>query len=647
MRRKIIVALVLLFSLVSVGAVVASWYVAVATDQLGNLVELHEVEGLRRNLVIGMQTVQSDLYTAHTPMARKLDAIVANVRDLDDAADECSSCHHRPELETQLTEVRVLIRDYKAALSYYITASANREHVARLEREAVAIGTQILQRTATMSHQASETLERITAQAISKINQVRIILSITVGLTIALCIGVSLYLVRSVTDPIGRLVGATRVLASGNLSHRIEDVKEAEFGELATHFNAMGTALEESYRRLEAANEDLRREIKERKQAEKEREELQAQLLHAQKMEALGTLSAGIAHEFGNSVQIIQGCVDILTANPIAEDAGRREIEMIGDATERCGDLTRRILTFGSKVETRSRPIDINEQMRRMETILDRTLPETIEIQVSLDEGIVPVAADPAQIEHVLLNLALNARDAMPEGGTLRMETARDDTEGEAGEWVLLRVVDTGHGMDEATVQQIFDPFFTTKEVGSGTGLGLATVYGIVRGCGGQVSCKSEPRRGTSFEIRLPGMPGASAAGEAGGTSTKAAHRGNETILLVDDEAFLLKVMRSNLEAHGYVIHTADSGEKAVEFFKEHSHEIQLVILDLGMPGMGGRTCLEKLLEIDSDARIIISSGYSAAGEREEMMESGARGFLVKPSGLPEILSKIDAVLSA
>jgi signal transduction histidine kinase/CheY-like chemotaxis protein len=647
MRRKIILALALLFTIISIGGIAASWYVSVATEELRNLVEMHEVEGLRRNLVISLQAVQSDLYTAHTALERNLDGIVSNVKTLDAAADECASCHHPPELETKLMEVMELIEEYKIALSHYITASANRERRIQLEIEAASIGEEILQRTSSMSKAASATLDEITTGAISKINKVRIVLFVMMALVTGLCIGVSSYLVRSITNPISRLVGATRTIAAGDFGHRVEDVKEVEFGELASHFNAMSAALEESYERLKSANENLQREINERKEIEKQSEELQAQLLHAQKLEALGTLSAGIAHEFGNSLQIIQSCVEILIANSGDGGTGQREIEMIGEAAQRGADLTRRILTFGSKVESRLFPIDLNKQVRRVKTILDRTLPETIEIQMSLADDLASVDGDPAQIEHVLLNLAVNSRDAMPDGGILRMETARHEADSRGREWVLLRVSDTGHGMNDETVQQAFNPFFTTKAVGAGTGLGLSMVYGIVKGHGGRVNCESEVGRGTSFEILLPGLPGRIAAVEAEETPAKAIRRGNEGLLLVDDEVFLLNVMRANLERHGYVIHTADSGERAVEFFEQHGHEVELVILDIGMPGMGGRACLEKLLEIDPDVKVIVSSGYGAQGEKEELLKAGANGFLPKPSQLSDILAEIDAVLSA
>jgi signal transduction histidine kinase/CheY-like chemotaxis protein len=590
-------------------------------------------------------------------MAPRLDTIVVNVAELDEAAEECASCHHRPQIERELDEILELIEDYKTDLSFYITASANAERIESIELEAAAVGHQILERTERMSANASATLAQITEKAVTRINNVRIILFVTLAVAIALGGVISSYLVRSVTHPIRRLVGATRILASGGLGHRLEDEGEGEFRELARHFNAMSSALEESYEDLKAANVDLHREVSERKQAEEEREDLQRQLLHGQKIEALGTISAGIAHEFGNFLQVIQGSVERLTSEAEAEGTSHRELDMIDNAVRRGAELSRHLLTFGAKVESKLLPIDLNERIRRVRPILERTLPKGIEIETSLSEEILPVEADAAQIEQVLLNLAVNSRDAMPDGGVLRIETHCED-EGdraletspaaEADGWVVMRVSDTGHGMDEETVQQVFDPFFTTKEVGVGTGLGLSTVYGIVTGCGGRIRCTSEVGRGTVFEIHLPVLSGTTAApGPEAMPPERKTRRGDETVLLVDDEVVMREVMRENLEGYGYRVHTAGSGEQALEVFRERGDEIDVVILDIGMAGMGGRACLDKLLEIDPETRVIISTGYGARRDQKEAMQAGARGFLVKPSPISEILSTLEAVLNA
>jgi CheY-like chemotaxis protein len=352
---------------------------------------------------------------------------------------------------------------------------------------------------------------------------------------------------------------------------------------------------------------------------------------------------------------VIQGCVERIAAKAGTKGESQWELDTIGNAVQRGAELSRRLLTFGSKVESRPAPIDMNQRVRDVRPILEQTLPRAIEIEISLNDDIPPVKADAAQLEQVLLNLAVNARDAMPNGGELRIETDRSDMDGrrletrasgDDGEWVVLRVSDTGQGMDDATVRQIFDPFFTTKAVGVGTGLGLSTVYGIVTGHGGRITCKSEVGRGTTFVICLPGISGGAPVVEREVRQDERTRRGNETILLVDDEMDMLEVMRENLQEYGYVIHTASSGEKALEFFGEHRQEVDLVILDIGMPGMGGRTCLEKLLELDPDARVIVSTGYGARRDQEQIMEAGACGFLAKPSRIADILREIEMALN-
>ncbi len=655
MRRRIVVSLLFLFAVFAAGAGVASWYVNTATKELQHLLSLHEVEGLRRNLVISVQSVQADLYTVHTPLERRLDSIVQNVEQLDVGAEECASCHHGPAVERDLDEILTLVDRYKTALSYYITASADRAQVARLELEAAAIGDQLLARTGRMSAVATETLDEITRRAAARVTDVMVILFATVGVSFLIGIAISSYLVRLVTKPVQRLVGATRIIASGNLQHRIEDSGRTEFGELGRHFNAMSAALEESYAGLRSTNEELTREVSDRKRAEEEREALQSQLLHAQKMEALGTISVGIAHEFGNFLQIIQACVERLSSKIGAGNAAPPEFGMIENTVQRGSDLARSLLKFGAKTRSEPLPIDINERLSNVKAILDRTLPKTIAIELDLAESLSAIRADPTEVEQVLMNLAVNARDAMPDGGVLRMKTRRvpraDASTGQKGEnepaeWVVLSVEDTGHGISPETAKQIFDPFFTTKEVGAGTGLGLAVVYGIVVGCGGQISCTSKVGQGTRFEIRLPGLPGEVVAARPEAAQHEDVGPGSGRILLVDDEVIMLDVTRQNLEEYGYRIHTAESGEEAVEFFRHHGDEIDLVILDLGMPGMGGRACLEKILEVRPGTKIIVSSGYSTDRDRDDVLAAGASGFLPKPSRVPAIHSKIKEVMS-
>jgi signal transduction histidine kinase len=514
----------------ALGATIASWHVAVSIEQLRSLVGLHEVEELRRNLVISVQMLQADLYTAHTPLARTPDAIVAGLADLRDAADVCTGCHHRSGVENRLTKIQGLIEEYQGALSAYITASANRERMDRLELDAAFIGKQLLLRTTELSATASVRLEEIGEKAAARAQNVRVILLATLVITTGLGIVVSSSLVHSVTGPVGRLVSATRSIASGNLGLQIDEERDVEFAELARNFNVMSAAVAESHAELMLARAELHREISERGQTEEEREELAKQLLHAQTMEAVGGLSTAIAREFGNLLQVIQGCVDRLTLSTHVQAPERQEVDMIASGVQRGAEIIRRLVGFGSQVESRPVAIDVNERVRNVKRILDRAFPKSIEVDISLSDDLHTVEADAAQIEQALMNIALNARDAMPDGGLLHIETTPGGTDDrsirrpladEVREWVLLRISDTGHGMDDKTVQQIFDPFFTTKEVGLGTGLGLAMVYDIVTRPGGRIGCQSEVGRGTVFELRLPAMRDGPMSDEAEGEPTQ------------------------------------------------------------------------------------------------------------------------------
>ncbi len=266
-----------------------------------------------------------------------------------------------------------------------------------------------------------------------------------------------------------------------------------------------------------------------------------------------------------------------------------------------------------------------------------------------------PVNADPSQLDQVLMNLAVNARDAMPEGGRLTIETVnvfldeeftRTHLGAKPGEYVLLNISDTGYGMDKETLQHIFEPFFTTKEAGKGTGLGLAMVYGIVKQHGGYITCYSEPGKGTTFRIYLPVVE-MEIDQDVAITGTMPAF-GTETILLVDDEEFIRDLGKQILKRSGYTVLTATDGKEALELYKREKEKISLVILDLIMPEMGGKQCLEELLRIDPKARVsFIASGFGASGQTKEAIETGAKGFVSKPYKMKGVLQAVREALDS
>jgi len=395
-------------------------------------------------------------------------------------------------------------------------------------------------------------------------------------------------------------------------------------------------------------------DISDLKKAEEEKERLKQHLHQAQKMEAVGTLAGGIAHDFNNILAAITGYTELTLDEASKLGLPAEPLNQVLKAADRAKELVKRILAFSRKMEPVLRPLDLNKEIIQAGRILERTIPKMIEIQYRLAEDLPPIRGDAVQVEQVLLNLGGNARDAMPQGGRLVIETSQAILDEEScrgrldlrpGHFVVLTVSDTGHGMDEETLAKIFDPFFTRKETGQGTGLGLATAYGIVKTHGGHITCSSEPGKGATFRVYLPAL-----AGEGGlesGEAEEAAETlsGEEAILLVDDEESLRHIGRQVLANHGYSVRTADSGEAALEIFGRRGVEIDLVILDVNMPGMGGHRCLQALLELDPEVKVIIASGYSRDGSLREVVESGAAGFIGKPFTTREMLRTVRRVL--
>ncbi len=383
-----------------------------------------------------------------------------------------------------------------------------------------------------------------------------------------------------------------------------------------------------------------------------ERRSLYAQLAQAQKMEAVGTLAGGIAHDFNNILQVVLGYSELVLADEDLPDRLKNDLGKVVLSARNGADLVQRLLTFSRKAETRPLDLDLNQRIRQTQKFLERTLPKMIDIELILTDDLDRIHADAIQVDQVLMNLAVNARDAMPDGGRLVIQTANvflDEASDKAllgakpGQCVLLSVSDTGHGMDKETLGHIFEPFYTTKEAGKGTGLGLAMVYGIVHQHDGYIICYSEPGEGTTFKIYFPSVemkmnPDVAATGMIPAFGT-------ETILLVDDEEFIRDLGTRILERSGYTVLTAANGKDALELYKREIAKISLVILDVIMPEMGGKQCLEELLRIDPKARVLIASGYSEEGHPMGVLQGGAKGFVSKPFDMRQLLQTVRKVL--
>ncbi|MBI5522024.1 MAG: PAS domain S-box protein [Desulfarculus sp.] len=395
------------------------------------------------------------------------------------------------------------------------------------------------------------------------------------------------------------------------------------------------------------------RDITESVAAGQKRAELEKQLFQAQKMEAIGTLAGGIAHDFNNILAAVLGFAEIAQDMARKRADNRAEIGQIIKAAERARDLVRRILTFSRQAASDKRPLNLNQSVRQALEMLEHALPKMIAIAADLAPGLPAVNADPTQMEQVLMNLATNAAHAMPEGGRLTIATRAVSLEervcpvcGETfrGEHLLLAIGDTGQGMDQATLDKMFNPFFTTKEVGQGTGLGLATVYGIVKDHGGHIHCQSTPGHGTTFNIYLPALPLAAQPAPEAEASTDLPG-GSETILLVDDEQPLLQVGARLLAQAGYRVLRATSGEEALAIFRRGDGLPDLVVMDLGMPGMGGRRAVEEILALRPQARVVIASGYALSDSVRGLLQEGGAAFVAKPYKKADLLITVRGVL--
>lgn len=395
-------------------------------------------------------------------------------------------------------------------------------------------------------------------------------------------------------------------------------------------------------------------DISERKQAEEERSTLESHLRQAQKMEAIGTLAGGIAHDFNNILSGVIGYSEIALALASQGKSNQKELEQVLLAAERAGQLVAQILAFSRKAATNPHPMNLNDSVESGLALLNRSLPKMIEIETNLAPDLSPVNADATQLEQILLNLATNAADAMPTGGRLIVETlnvtlgeeyCRLHLESTPGDYVLLQVSDTGQGMDAQTREHIFDPFFTTKALGKGTGLGLASVYGIVKAHGGQLYCYSEPGLGTSFKVYLPAHQGEAVATVKPAPPPESSLTGHERILLVDDEESLRQLGEQLLTQTGYQVTTAGNAEEALELYQTGGDAFDLVLLDLGMPGMGGHRCLQAMLALNPAARVVITSGYSANSQARDSLASGAAAFVAKPFRRVDLLATVRSVL--
>jgi signal transduction histidine kinase/DNA-binding response OmpR family regulator len=384
--------------------------------------------------------------------------------------------------------------------------------------------------------------------------------------------------------------------------------------------------------------------------------QLELEYRHAQKMEAIGTLAGGIAHDFNNLLMVVSGCAQLMRDDTQATGEQKELADTVSEAAQRGAALSGQLLTFSRKSMAKSekRPLQFNSVVRDMQKMLQRVLPKNIAIHTHLAADLHWINGSADQLNQVLMNLAVNASHAMPSGGSITIDTRNVQLDADyghlhpeiqPGEFILLAVMDTGMGMDRQTLQHIYEPFFTTKKVGEGTGLGLSVVYGIIQNHGGHILCSSEAGVGTTFKIHLPALP---ANAETAFTPPKAnpvPQGGKETILIVEDEVPLRTVVQHALTKLGYTIISAGDGESALLRCNEERNNIRLVIMDLGMPGMGGWNCLKQLHATHPKLPVLLTTGYGGQDIPAHAQQEGAAGLIAKPYQLETLFQTVRETL--
>jgi len=746
MKKKIIILILSLFLLFLSGISIALYIVLQTTSNLDSLITLHKVEIIRQELVINVQTVQANIYTTGTQFGRELDVIVDNVLDLHSSAMKCSSCHHDPEVARNIVELQELTVQYKEALSYFITSTADRTRVERLQTIAADIGDAIIAKSQFMAFTANETLRRKTQATAEKVEKSKTILVITLLLAFFISVAVAVYLIRSITRPVAELLDATRRIRGGELGYRSLYQGHDEFQELLESFNDMSSSLKDTNEKIlshmtrnqtilqtsidgfllfdelgriidvnpalckmtgyckdelmdmnfsdievfnqQVAGDDILLRIKEARslifQVEQKaksgkmvtveisatfarmggegsyfcfvrditaRKKMEEELLKVQKLESLGVLAGGIAHDFNNLLTGILGYIDLSLRKIDPADKIYGWLHNAVKASRRAQNLTQQLLTFSKG------GVPVKQPLRIAELIDDSTRfvlsGSNVNCETHLPDDTWLIEADKGQIGQVLQNIILNANQAMPGGGTLKIAAENVVVDNSynlalpAGEYVRITFRDEGVGIDRGRLSKIFDPYYTTKQAGSG--LGLTICYSIIDKHHGLLEAASEVGVGTTFTIYLPAMPRTDKTSAS--TLSNSLMEGSGKVLVMDDEEHVREIIADMLKDLGYEAALSRDGAEAIKLYQKAMAEEEpylAVIMDLTIPGgMGGKETIDRLLEIDPQVKAIVSSGYSYDPIMAEHRKHGFKGVVTKPYDISLLSKTLHEVLSS
>jgi signal transduction histidine kinase/CheY-like chemotaxis protein/HAMP domain-containing protein len=809
MRKYIITAFVLIFTLFGIGSGVTIYHLLNTTNNLRYLINLHEIEDIRQELSFSLLKIQNYTFSSPVFFAKQLDEIIDNADLVNDTVLRCHQCHHEPDVEEELIEVETMILDYQEQLSYLITTASEGEKRRRHQFIVLGQSNNILNHVQNMVSRAAKTLNMKTSHAMSDIDKSYFILAVTLVFTFVAALIVAQFLSNRITKPIDELHTAAKKITAGELGYQTTHKGREEFEELITTFNSMSASLAQKEGMIEATMQKLsqlntitlplhaahdesmvltylrtsmnalinvehigilladgeedffvlhifatdadtpavkpitlsRAEVihlykenneqpllnnklqdeegggwpfteklqgvevhklllvwmlmknnikgaliainkkdgdfseessrilgilannmsvaleninllQETQQRTLELKKMQRQLIEAEKLTALGTLAGGVAHDFNNILCGMIGYVGLLKRNHSSEDKDFKMLDTIEKAGFRAANLTKQLLTFSRQEALDHQAIEVNDHVENVAKLLKNTLSKLISIKLELGESLPPVLSDPAQLEQIVMNLAVNARDAMPEGGQILIKSEKisvdkefceEHPEAKPGDYVRLSVSDQGEGIETETLPRIFEPFFTTKEFGKGTGLGLAMVYGIVKSHKGFIVVASSPGMGTNFSVYLP-LADMIQKEVVPTAVPEQVLRAN--ILIVDDEELIATMLAEHLQSLGCRTYQASNGEEALDFLRQHADELDVAVLDLNMPVMDGKSAYEKMVEIKPELKVLISSGYTFKGSAEEILTKGAQGFIQKPYSLDNIVSKIRQVLA-